>query len=55
MSGVTCESCGNPGKSKGGGWVRTICEPCEDQRAEKYKQYQEEREQAKLLGGGFEE
>ena len=26
MSGVTCESCGNPGKSTGGGWIKTVCE-----------------------------
>jgi hypothetical protein len=36
MSGTTCESCGNPGERKGGGWVRTICQPCEDQRAKAY-------------------
>jgi hypothetical protein len=26
MSGVTCEECGNPGKSRSGGWIRTLCE-----------------------------
>ena len=26
MSGVICESCGNPGKSTGGGWIKTVCE-----------------------------
>lgn len=26
MSGVTCESCGNPGKSTSGGWIKTVCE-----------------------------
>jgi hypothetical protein len=26
MSGVTCESCGNLGKSTGGGWIKTMCE-----------------------------
>jgi hypothetical protein len=25
MSAVTCEVCGNPGKTVGGGWVRTLC------------------------------
>jgi hypothetical protein len=25
MSGVTCEECGNPGKSYGGGWITTLC------------------------------
>lgn len=25
MSGVTCETCGNPGKSTGGGWITTLC------------------------------
>ena len=32
MSGVTCEGCGNPAETHGGGWVRTICTPCEEQR-----------------------
>jgi hypothetical protein len=26
MSGLTCEECGAPGKSRGGGWVRTLCD-----------------------------
>ena len=25
MSGVICESCGNPGERVGGGWVTTLC------------------------------
>ena len=25
MSGVTCETCGNPGKQVGGGWITTLC------------------------------
>ena len=25
ISGVTCETCGNPGTSTGGGWVKTAC------------------------------
>jgi hypothetical protein len=25
MSGVTCETCGNPGESLGGGWITTLC------------------------------
>jgi hypothetical protein len=28
MSAVTCEQCGNPGKSTGGGWISTLCEGC---------------------------
>ena len=36
MSGVTCESCGLPGERKGGGWIKTICEPCEDKRSARY-------------------
>jgi hypothetical protein len=32
MSGTTCESCGNPGERRGGGWVHTYCEPCEEAR-----------------------
>jgi hypothetical protein len=41
MSGCTCEECGNPGERKGGGWVRTMCEPCEDKRATAYAKYHE--------------
>ena len=26
MSGVTCETCGKPGTTKGPGWIRTLCE-----------------------------
>jgi hypothetical protein len=33
MSAVTCEDCGVPGKIRGGGWIRTLCDGCE----EKYK------------------
>ena len=25
MSGVTCETCGNPGTSTRGGWIKTVC------------------------------
>jgi len=29
LSGRTCEQCGNPGKSRGGGWIHVSCDPCE--------------------------
>jgi hypothetical protein len=29
MSGVTCEVCGNSGKQRGGGWIRTLCDACD--------------------------
>lgn len=28
----TCEDCGNPGKRRGGGWIRVLCEGCEKKR-----------------------
>jgi hypothetical protein len=31
MSGCTCEVCGNVGRQRGGGWIRTLC----DEHAEK--------------------
>ena len=41
MSGTTCEGCGNPGERRGGGWVHTYCEPCEEKRAAEYAKYHE--------------
>lgn len=32
MSGTTCEGCGNPGERRGGSWIRTICNTCEEKR-----------------------
>jgi hypothetical protein len=26
MSAITCETCGNPGKQRSGGWIKTLCE-----------------------------
>ena len=26
MSALTCEVCGHPGKARGGGWIKTLCE-----------------------------
>lgn len=30
MSAVTCEDCGVPGKVRDGGWIRTLCDACEE-------------------------
>ena len=37
MSGVTCEECGSPGKRGGGGWITTLCKPCEELKEKKYE------------------
>jgi hypothetical protein len=39
MSGVTCEGCGNPGESRGGGWVHTYCGACEEKREAERAEY----------------
>jgi hypothetical protein len=39
MTGVTCEGCGNPGKSRGGGWIHTYCESCEEKRETERAEY----------------
>jgi hypothetical protein len=47
MSGVTCEECGNQAGTnwpEAGGWVRTICESCQDKRSAEWKKYQEEKD-----------
>lgn len=35
MTAVTCETCGAPGETRGGGWVRTLCETHEAEYKEK--------------------
>ena len=51
MSGVTCEECGNPGEQRGGGWIHTYCNPCEEKRKiareESDKEYQLKKEKLK--------
>jgi hypothetical protein len=37
-AGRTCEECGSPGKSRGGGWIRTLCDEHEEQRQEKMRE-----------------
>lgn len=27
-----CERCGNPGAQRSGGWIKTLCDPCVDER-----------------------
>jgi len=63
MSGVICEGCGAQAKTNWpkaenggiGGWVRTICAPCEEKRELARKQADDEWQQRKLLKEGFEE
>ena len=40
MSGVTCETCGAPGKSRDGGWIKTLCDHHEAERQQRVKQYE---------------
>jgi len=35
MSGVTCEDCGAPGETGGGGWITTLCKTHREGRAQK--------------------
>lgn len=32
LSSRVCEDCGCPGKERGGGWIRTLCDSCESIR-----------------------
>ena len=55
MSGVTCEECSVPAKPHGPGWIRTICEPCEEARDLARQKATEEYEFKKLLKEGNEQ
>ena len=32
MSAITCEECGMPGQQRDGGWIRTLCDNCQEAR-----------------------
>jgi hypothetical protein len=36
---ASCEECGAPGKSRNGGWIKTLCDRHELERQERRKQY----------------
>lgn len=38
----TCETCGNLGKQRSGGWIRTLCDVHEAEYQERLKNYREE-------------
>lgn len=38
LSYTICEECGEPGKLRSGGWIRTLCDKHEAERQAKYKE-----------------
>ena len=48
MSAVTCETCGNPGQQRGGGWIRTLCDHHDEL-------YQEDNRVREMKQSGLEE
>jgi hypothetical protein len=37
MSSHICEQCGNPAKTRGGGWIKTECDSCHEESEKKKK------------------
>ena len=40
MSGRICEKCGSPGKTRGGGWVRTLCDEHEEEYQNQHREFE---------------
>jgi hypothetical protein len=40
-----CETCGAPGKSRSGGWIKTLCDEHEAERQQKRKEYENQTSQ----------
>lgn len=36
----SCEECGAPGERRSGGWIKTLCNRHEEERQERYRQYE---------------
>ena len=37
---ASCEECGSPGKRRGGGWIKTLCDHHEAERQQRKKEYE---------------
>ena len=46
---ASCEECGSPGKSRDGGWIKTLCDYHEAERQQKRKEYQDKDLQKSIL------
>ena len=44
-AGNTCETCGAPGKSREGGWIKTLCDHHETERQQRKKEYENQSSQ----------
>lgn len=42
LSYTICEECGEPGKLRSGGWMRTLCDKHEEERQAKYREMDRE-------------
>jgi len=42
LSYTICEECGEPGKLRSGGWIRTLCDKHEEERQAKYREMNRE-------------
>lgn len=46
LSGYRCETCGKPGKPRGGGWIKTLCAEHSGEQEESLRRHRDNKEES---------